>query len=85
MYILTYKKNFMQVLDLGANIECNAQNLYQFAVMGSSVVKSLEISNNPRVGLLNIGSEEFKGKDEIKLAAELLNQSNFKLSRLRWG
>ena len=73
---LPTKKNFMQVLDLGANIECDAQNLYQFAVMGSSVVKSLEISNNPRVGLLNIGSEEFKGKDEIKLAAELLNQSN---------
>jgi glycerol-3-phosphate acyltransferase PlsX len=53
----------MQVLDLGANIECNAQNLYQFAVMGSSVVKSLEISDNPRVGLLNIGAEEFKGRD----------------------
>jgi glycerol-3-phosphate acyltransferase PlsX len=69
-------KNFMQVLDLGANIECNAENLYQFAVMGSSVVKSLEISSNPRVGLLNIGAEEFKGRDEIKLAADLLNKSN---------
>tara|TARA_Y100000389_G_C17464796_1_gene524585 strand:- start:3843 stop:4859 length:1017 start_codon:yes stop_codon:yes gene_type:complete len=73
---LPTKKNFMQVLDLGANIECNAENLYQFAVMGASVVKSLEISSNPRVGLLNIGSEDFKGKDEIKLAAELLNKSN---------
>ena len=73
---LPTKKKFMQVLDLGANIECNAQNLYQFAVMGSSVVKSLEISDNPRVGLLNIGAEEFKGKDEIKLAADLLNKSN---------
>ncbi len=73
---LPTKKKFMQVLDLGANIECDAQNLYQFAVMGSSVVKSLEISDNPRVGLLNIGAEEFKGKDEIKLAADLLNKSN---------
>ena len=73
---LPTKKKFMQVLDLGANIECNAQNLYQFAVMGSSVVKSLEISDNPKVGLLNIGSEEFKGRDEIKLAADLLNKSN---------
>ena len=73
---LPTKKKFMQVLDLGANIECNAQNLYQFAVMGSSVVKSLEISDNPRVGLLNIGAEEFKGRDEIKLAADLLNKSN---------
>tara|TARA_B100001057_G_scaffold353527_2_gene355421 strand:+ start:649 stop:1665 length:1017 start_codon:yes stop_codon:yes gene_type:complete len=73
---LPTKKNFMQVLDLGANIECNAGNLFQFAVMGSSVVQSLEISKNPRVGLLNIGSEDFKGKDEIKLAAEMLNDSN---------
>ena len=73
---LPTKKKFMQVLDLGANIECNAQNLYQFAVMGSSVVKSLEISDNPRVGLLNIGAEEFKGRDEIKVAADLLNKSN---------
>ena len=73
---LPTKKKFMQVLDLGANIDCDAQNLYQFAVMGSSVVKSLEISNNPRVGLLNIGSEEFKGREEIKLAADLLNHSN---------
>ncbi len=73
---LPTKKNFMQVLDLGANIECNAQNLFQFAVMGASVVQSLEISSNPRVGLLNIGSEDFKGKDEIKLAADMLNDSN---------
>ena len=73
---LPTKKNFMQVLDLGANIECDAQNLFQFAVMGSSVVESLELSKNPRVGLLNIGSEDFKGKNEIKHAAELLNKSN---------
>lgn len=73
---LPTKKHFMQVLDLGANVECTAQNLFQFAVMGASVVESLEISKNPRVGLLNIGSEEFKGKNEIKLAAELLNKSN---------
>ncbi len=73
---LPTKKKYMQVLDLGANIECNAENLFQFAVMGASVVQSLEISSNPRVGLLNIGSEDFKGKDEIKLAAEMLNDSN---------
>ena len=77
---LPTKKNFMQVLDLGANIECSAQNLFQFAVMGSSVVESLELSKNPRVGLLNIGSEEFKGKDEIKKAADLLNKSNINYS-----
>ena len=73
---LPTKKNFMQMLDLGANIECSAQNLFQFAVMGASVVESLELSKNPRVGLLNIGSEEFKGKNEIKDAADLLNESN---------
>ena len=77
MYISCQRrKTFMQVLDLGANIECDAQNLFQFAVMGSSVVESLELSKNPRVGLLNIGSEDFKGKNEIKDAAELLNKSN---------
>lgn len=73
---LPTKKGFMQVLDLGANIECDAENLFQFAVMGSAVVESLEITKKPRVGLLNIGSEEFKGKNEIKSAADLLNASN---------
>ena len=64
----------MQMLDL--NVECSAQNLFQFAVMGASVAESLEISKNPKVGLLNIGSEEFKGKSDIKEAADLLNESN---------
>ncbi len=73
---LPTKKKYMQMLDLGANVECSAQNLFQFAVMGASVSESLEISKNPKVGLLNIGSEEFKGKSDIKEAAELLNKSN---------
>ena len=64
----------MQVLDLGANTECDAENLFQFAVMGSAIVESFEITK-PRVGLLNIGSEELK-KNEIKSAADLLNASN---------
>ena len=72
---LPTKKGFVQVLDLGANVECDSNNLYQFSVMGSSIVQSLEISNNPKIGLLNIGSEEYKGNTIIKSAADLLNKS----------
>ena len=54
----------------------SAANLISSLPLNSSVVKSLEISDNPRVGLLNIGAEEFKGRDEIKLADDLLNKSN---------
>ena len=46
MHIITNKENFMQMLDLGANIDCSAENLFQFAVMGASVVESLELSKN---------------------------------------
>lgn len=73
---LPTKKGFVQVLDLGANVECDSKNLFQFSVMGSSIVQSLEISTNPKIGLLNIGSEEFKGNNIIKAAADLLNKSN---------
>ena len=45
---LPTKKKYMQMLDLGANVECSAQNLFQFAVMGASVAESLEISKNPK-------------------------------------
>jgi glycerol-3-phosphate acyltransferase PlsX len=65
------------VLDLGANVESTSDHLFQFAVMGSELVNSLddEISN-PRIGLLNIGQEEIKGNDQVKRAHELLNNSS---------
>ncbi len=60
------------VLDLGANVDCTAQHLLQFAVMGSALVSVLKNEANPTVGLLNIGEEAIKGSEEIKRAGELL-------------
>lgn len=60
------------VLDLGANVDCTAEHLLQFAVMGSALVSVLRDEANPSVGLLNIGEEAIKGGDEIKRAGELL-------------
>jgi glycerol-3-phosphate acyltransferase PlsX len=60
------------VLDLGANVDCTAEHLLQFAVMGSALVSAVEGKANPSVGLLNIGEEAIKGSETIKRAAELL-------------
>ena len=72
---LPTKKGHMHMLDLGANIESTSEHLYQFAIMGSALVKSLEESSNPRIGLLNIGSEEFKGNETIKSAGTMMQTS----------
>jgi glycerol-3-phosphate acyltransferase PlsX len=63
---------FTTVLDLGANVDCTAENLLQFAVMGSALVAAVEGKNEPSVGLLNIGEEAIKGSETIKQAGELL-------------
>ena len=60
------------VLDLGANVDCTAEHLLQFAVMGSALVSVLNNDPQPTVGLLNVGEEAIKGSDEIKRAGELL-------------
>jgi len=60
------------VLDLGANVDCSAEHLLQFAVMGSALVSVLSNSEAPSVGLLNIGEEAIKGNEVIKKAGELL-------------
>jgi glycerol-3-phosphate acyltransferase PlsX len=60
------------MLDLGANVDCTAQHLLQFAVMGSALVSALGGGNNPRVGLLNIGEELIKGNELSKSAGDLL-------------
>ncbi|MBD1161261.1 phosphate acyltransferase PlsX [Pelagibacterales bacterium SAG-MED15] len=60
------KKGMSVVLDLGANIECNDKNLIDFAIMGSSVFKSLFPHEVAKVALLNIGSEEIKGNETIR-------------------
>jgi len=65
------------MLDLGANTECDAQNLVQFAVMGSAYARSVSGIDRPRVKLLNIGTEELKGTDELKEAAALLREADY--------
>lgn len=60
------------LLDLGANIECKAGNLHQFALMGTALVKALHGIAKPRVGLLNIGLEDNKGSELVKSTAQLL-------------
>ncbi len=65
------------MLDLGANTECDAQNLVQFAVMGSAYARTVLGIRKPRVKLLNIGTEELKGTDELKEAAALLRDADY--------
>ncbi|WAH61362.1 phosphate acyltransferase PlsX [Pseudomonas silvicola] len=60
-----------QLLDLGANVDCSADNLFQFAVMGSVAAQALGVVR-PRVALLNVGTEDIKGNQQVKLAASLL-------------
>lgn len=60
------------MLDLGANVDCSANHLFQFAVMGSVLAEAVDNMKSPRVGLLNIGSEAMKGNAQVKEADTLL-------------
>lgn len=66
---------YTTVLDLGANVDCTAEHLLQFAVMGSALVSAIDGKDDPSVGLLNIGEEAIKGSEVIKRAGELLRQA----------
>jgi len=63
------------VLDLGANVDCTAEHLLQFAIMGTALAQASDPNHRPTVGLLNIGEEIIKGNDVVKHAAELLRAS----------
>ena len=63
------------VLDLGANVDCTAEHLLQFAVMGAALVSVLKGEEQPSVGLLNIGEEVIKGNEVIKKAGKLLRSA----------
>ncbi len=63
------------MLDLGANVDCTPEHLLQFAIMGSVLVAAIDHIEAPKVGLLNIGEEDIKGNETVKLAADLLRQS----------
>ena len=70
------KTGMSVVLDLGANIECSPKNLIDFSIMGSSLFKSLYPNDNPKVALLNIGTEELKGNEVIKETYRQLYEKN---------
>ncbi|GFM54169.1 phosphate acyltransferase PlsX [Pseudomonas capsici] len=69
------RSGYCQLLDLGANVDCPAEALYQFAVMGAVVAESLGVVN-PRVALLNVGTEDIKGNQQVKQAAALLQAAS---------
>src|SRR5258708_9074239 len=69
------KGSYTYVLDLGANVDCPAEQLMQFGIMGAMLVAAVEHKQRPTVGLLNIGVEDIKGNETVKRAAELLRAS----------
>jgi glycerol-3-phosphate acyltransferase PlsX len=73
--ILPTQKGHCYVLDLGANVDCTAEHLLQFGIMGSLLASALEHRERPSVGLLNIGEEDIKGNEIVKRAGELLKES----------
>lgn len=74
--ILPTLKGHSYVLDLGANVDCAPEHLLQFGIMCSELVSSVENKKRPTVGLLNIGSEDIKGNELVKRAAELMRASD---------
>ena len=69
------KDKVVRLLDLGANVDCTPEQLVQFAIMGSTLVSAVEGEHNPKVALLNIGSEDIKGNEVVKQTSELLSNS----------
>ncbi len=69
-------RKHVHMLDLGANAECTSEQLFQFAVMGSALITAMQGKQQPKVALLNIGSEEIKGSDTIRTAAAMLQASS---------
>ena len=67
--------SYTYILDLGANVDCTAEHLLQFGVMGAMLAAAGEHKEQPSVGLLNIGVEDIKGNETVKRAAELLRAS----------
>jgi len=64
------------MLDLGANVDCAAEHLFQFALMGSVLAQSVDGTERPAIGVLNIGEEEIKGNEQVKDAAKLIADSH---------
>ena len=69
------RHGYTHMLDLGANAECTAEHLFQFAIMGSVVASDMHGIAKPRVGILNIGEEEMKGDGVVQEAARRITES----------
>ncbi len=65
-------KGFTTVLDVGANIECDAERLVDFAIMGEAFHRAIHKAQSPTIGLMNVGTEDLKGRDEVREAHRLL-------------
>jgi len=74
-FIPNQKKSATVMLDMGANIECDSDVLFQFAVMGHAFAKAVLKVPNPTIGILNVGSEDLKGSDAVRAAAALIKES----------
>ena len=72
------QNNMTVVLDLGANIDCNEKNLVDFACMGSALFKSLFMNSSPKISLLNVGLEEYKGNDVLRKTFSILKENKTK-------
>jgi glycerol-3-phosphate acyltransferase PlsX len=72
------QNNMNVVLDLGANIECNEKNLVDFACMGSAFYQSIFKTDRPKISLLNVGLEEFKGNEILKKTFTILKENKMK-------
>ncbi len=70
-------KTHTHMLDLGANIDSSGEHLYQFALMGSELIKAIDGIDAPRIGLLNVGEEDMKGNDQVQEANNLIKQGSF--------
>ena len=73
---LPTRRGSTHVLDLGANVDPTPEHLFQFAVMGSTLVSAIHHLPAPRVGLLNVGAEEIKGHERVREAAQLIARSD---------
>lgn len=78
--IFPTKKGRCVLLDLGANIDCSADNLVQFALMGDAFAKVLLDVAEPKIGLLNVGSEDNKGSEIVKSAAHELKEGDYAIN-----
>ncbi len=73
-------RGYTTVLDVGANIECDAERLVDFAIMGEAFHRAIHKADKPSVGLMNVGTEDLKGRDEVREAHRLLSSESLTLN-----